>query len=89
MEPETEEQRAEYAAKLRAICEPLGLDVRGTVVSVDIGDGIDLDASCIDLTRVVPSLLYLAKMQGRDQGETHVRETLREMLNAAPLEPCI
>jgi hypothetical protein len=84
MEPETEEQRAAREARLKSLCEPLGLTVEGSMVSLaNHPDVPAIDASVIDHNHLVPHLLILARRDGRKEGREGMRAQVRELLDGA------
>lgn len=78
MEPETDEKREAREARLKALCEPLGLETQGSWVRPKDDDaGPVLDASVIDTNQLVPHLLKLAYMAGQQDGARKARAEIR------------
>lgn len=79
MEPETELQRVVREEKLKLLCESVGLQVNGSIVTVTLGpDPIDVDASVIDLNNFVPCLMYLAYQKGVENGKASMFSEFRD-----------
>ena len=79
----------EYAEKqekmLREICEPLGLVTSGTMVSIPCAHGMSfwIDASALDLNKLIPTLLGLAMSEGHARGRKEMQGELRRLIGAA------
>lgn len=68
MKPETTAQRIAREAKLKKMCEDLGLTVNGSLVIVMLGEKpIEVDASIINFDQLVPCLMYLAYQKGASE----------------------
>lgn len=86
MEPDTLEAQETYQHKLKETCEALGLVVTGSVVAAPLAKPLAVDASCLDLSKPVPSLMYLAYLAGRRDADQDLREELMKVLLSPDLE---
>lgn len=80
MEPETELERADREGKLKVACEALGLIVHGSIVVAPLARPVAVDASMVDLGKLVASLMYLAQKAGEKYGRKQMKEEMLHLL---------
>jgi hypothetical protein len=78
MEPETQEQRIYREAELKAIMEPLGLAVDGSIVTVTL-TGLSIDASALDHKHIVSGLIHMAHKQGVIDGKDQIAAEINHL----------
>ncbi|MBO9428240.1 hypothetical protein [Sulfitobacter sp. R18_1] len=87
MKPETTAQRIAREAKLKNLCEDLGLKVDGSIVTVPLGNKpVEVDASIINFDQLVPCLMYLAYQKGAVDGRQDVFKEIKDFANGLNAE---
>lgn len=88
MEPLTLEQETRRNDEIAAMAERYGFEAVGHIVVVGDGDcREEIDMSAYDLSKFMNCILYELHGRWSLAGYTACQEALRDVLNAAPLEP--